>query len=135
MLAIPTALEGRVDGDAFPLVFGDLFAILGVLTYGMIDHSTFGDPLHAALVYAPFLVGWLLASPLIGAYSAGAAESAKAAIPLGVRAWVLAALVGFGLRWTPVFPGSLAIPFVLITFVLVGVLIGAWRWLFFELFG
>ena len=129
-----SALEGRVDSAALPLAVGDLLAILGVLTYGMIEHATF-LPERAVGVYAPFLIGWGVAAVLIGAYSAGAAESAKAAVPLGVRAWVLAALVGFGLRWTPVFPGELAIPFVLITLVLTGVLIGGLRWLYFKLLG
>jgi len=127
-------LNGRVDTAALPLAVGDLLAILGVLTIGMIQHATFG-PERAVGVYGPFLIGWAAAAVLIGAYSAGAAESAKAAVPLGVRAWVLAALVGFGLRWTPVFPGDLAIPFVLITLLLTGVLLGGLRWVFFKIVG
>ena len=129
-----SALEGRVDSAALPLAVGDLLAILGVLTYGMIEHATF-LPERAVGVYAPFLIGWAVAAVLIGAYAPGAAESAKAAIPLGLRAWVLAALIGFGLRWTPVFPGDLAIPFVVITLVLTGVLIGGLRWLYFKILG
>jgi hypothetical protein len=128
------ALNGRVDAGALPLAVGDLLAILGVLTIGMLQHGTL-IPGRAAGVYAPFLIGWGVAALLIGAYSAGAAESAKAAIPLGVRAWVLAALGGFGLRATAVFPGDLAIAFVLITLVLTGVLLGGFRWLFFKITG
>lgn len=129
-----STLNGRVDTAALPLAVGDLLAILGVLTYGMIQHATL-TPERAVGVYAPFLIGWGAAALLIGAYSAGAAESAKAAIPLGVRAWVLAALAGFGLRWTPAFPGELAVAFVLITLVLTGVLLGGFRWLFFKIVG
>jgi hypothetical protein len=128
------ALNGRVDASALPLAVGDLLAILGVLTIGMLQHGTL-IPGRAAGVYAPFLIGWGVAALLIGAYSAGAAESAKAAIPLGVRAWVLAALAGFGLRATAVFPGDLAIAFVLITLVLTGILLGGFRWLFFKIAG
>jgi len=129
-----SALEGRVDTAALPLAVGDLLAILGVLTYGMIEH---GLPIaeRALEVYPPFLIGWGIAAVAIGAYSAGAAESAKAAVPLGVRAWVLAALIGFALRWTPVFDGGLALPFVLITLVLTGVLLGGFRWLYFKILG
>ena len=129
-----SALSGRVDTAALPLAVVDLVAILGVLTIGMIQHSTF-SPARAAGVYGPFLIGWAAAAVLIGAYSAGAAESAKAAIPLGIRAWVLAALVGFGLRATPVFPGDLAVAFVLITLLLTGALLGGLRWLFFKIVG
>ncbi len=134
MLALPAALNGRVDSAALPLAVGDLLAILGVLTYGMIQHSTF-SPERALSVYAPFLIGWIVAATLIGAYAAGAAESAKAAVPLGIRSWVLAALIGFGLRWTPVFDGGLDAIFVGITLVLTGVLLGGFRWLFFKLTG
>lgn len=127
-------LSRRVDSAAAPLAVGDLLAILGVLTVGMLQHGTL-IPGRAAGVYAPFLIGWGVAALLIGAYSAGAAETAKAAIPLAVRAWVVAALVGFGLRATAVFPGDLAVPFVLITLVLTGVLLGGFRWLFFKIAG
>ena len=129
-----SALEDRVETAALPLAVGDLLAILGVLTYGMIEHATF-LPERALGVYAPFLIGWVVGAVLIGAYSAGAAESAKAAIPLGIRAWVLAALVGFGLRWTPLFPGGLDPIFIVITLVLTGVLIGGLRWLYFKILG
>lgn len=134
MSFVPTAIEARIDQSALGLAGGDLLAILGVLTYGMLQHNTF-TPERAFGVYAPFLIGWLVGALVIGAYAAGAAESAKAAVPLGVRAWVLAALVGFGLRWTPLFPGGLEAPFVLITLVLTGALIGGLRWLFFRLLG
>jgi hypothetical protein len=129
-----SALNGRVDSAALPLAVGDLLAILGVLTIGMLQHGTL-IPGRAAGVYAPFLIGWGLAALLIGAYSAGAAESAKAAIPLGIRSWVLAALVGFGLRATSVFPGNLEVAFVLVILLLTGVVLGGFRWLFFKIVG
>ena len=51
------ALNGRVDASALPLAVGDLLAILGVLTIGMLQHGTL-IPGRAAGVYAPFLIGW-----------------------------------------------------------------------------
>jgi Protein of unknown function (DUF3054). len=127
-------LNDRVDTAGLPLAVGDLLAILGVLTIGMVQHSTL-TATRAPGVYAPFVIGWLVGAVVIGAYSAGAGESAKAAIPLGLRAWVIAALVGFGLRATAVFPGDLAVAFAAITLVLTGVLIGGLRWLFFKIVG
>ena len=126
-------LNDRVDTAGLPLAVGDLLAILGVLTIGMVQHNTL-TPDRAPGVYAPFVIGWVVAAVAIGAYSAGAGESAKAAIPLGLRAWVVAALIGFGLRAT-IFPGGLAVAFVAITLVLTGVLIAGVRWLFFKLVG
>ena len=126
-------LNDRVDMAGLPLAVGDLLAILGVLTIGMLQHSTL-TATRAPGVYAPFVIGWLVGAVIIGAYSAGAGESAKAAIPLGLRAWVVAALIGFGLRAT-IFPGGLAVAFVAITLVLTGGLIAGFRWLFFKLVG
>ena len=126
-------LNDRVDTAGLPLAVGDLLAILGVLTIGMVQHNTL-TPDRAPGVYAPFVIGWVVAAVAIGAYSAGAGESAKAAIPLGLRAWVVAALIGFGLRAT-IFPGGLAVAFVAITLVLTGGLIAGFRWLFFKLVG
>jgi hypothetical protein len=126
-------LNDRVDTAGLPLAVGDLLAILGVLTIGMVQHNTL-TPDRAPGVYAPFVIGWVVAAVAIGAYSAGAGESAKAAIPLGLRAWVVAALIGFGLRAT-IFPGGLAVAFVAITLVLTGGLIAGVRWLFFKLVG
>ena len=129
-----SALSGRVDTAALPLAVVDLVAILGVLTIGMIQHSTF-SPARAAGVYGPFLIGWAAAAVLIGAYSAGAAESAKAAIPLAVRAWVPAAAVGFALRASPLFSGGFQLIFGVVVFVAGGVALVALRWLFFKLRG
>ncbi len=126
-------LNDRVDTAGLPLAVGDLLAILGVLTIGMLQHSTL-TATRAPGVYAPFVIGWLVGAVIIGAYSAGAGESAKAAIPLGLRAWVVAALIGFGLRAT-IFRGGLAVAFVAITLVLTGGLIAGFRWLFFKLVG
>ncbi len=133
-------LNERVDTAGLPLAVGDLLAIIGVLTVGMIQHGSMFDRGaidvgHAVGVYAPFVIGWLVGAVVIGAYSAGAGESAKAAVPLGLRAWVLAAVIGFGLRATPVFPGGLAPAFVGIALVLTGGLLAGFRWLFFKLVG
>ncbi|XVH31927.1 DUF3054 domain-containing protein [Haloferacaceae archaeon DSL9] len=132
MNAIPAVLDGRLDSAALPLAVGDLLVIVGVLVIGMYQHQTLGDPGHVAGVLAPFLIGWILIAPLIGAYSPGAAESAKAAVPLAIRSWVPASIVGFALRWTEIFPGGLEITFVAITFFLIAILLGVWRSLLFK---
>lgn len=134
MADIGTTLSDRFDTAALPLAIGDLIAILIVLTIGMIEHGTLVDPVHVVLVYLPFVIGWFLAAPIVGAYAPGAAETAKAAIPLAIRAWVPASVIGYLLRWSDLFPGGLDPTFIAITFVLIAVLLGVWRWLFFKLF-
>jgi hypothetical protein len=132
-------LARRIDAAAAPLAVIDLLALSAVLTYGVIRHNGV-DYLTTAtggwlLTLVPFLVGWAVVSPLIGAYSAGAAESAKAAIPLAVRAWVPAAAIGFALRASPLFSGGFELVFGVVVFVAGGVALVALRWLFFQLRG
>ena len=132
-------LARRIDAAAAPLAVVDLLALSAVLTYGVIDHNGV-DYLTTAtggwlLTLVPFLLGWAVASPLVGAYSAGAAESAKAAVPLALRAWVPAAAIGFVLRASPLFSGGFQPIFGVVVFVAGGVALAGLRWLFFKLRG
>jgi FtsH-binding integral membrane protein len=134
-------LGGRIDTAALPLAVGDVLVLALLLSLGTARHNGFSylteEPVGLALTLLPFFVGWLVAGPLIGAYSAGAAESAKAAIPLAIRSWVVAGLVGVALRVVLPFDAtggivSLAI-FFGITLVVGAVGLGVWRWLYFKL--
>lgn len=95
--------DRRIDTGSLPLVGADVVAILAVVAVGMNNHGTLtGEPPAMAtalgVTAAPFLVGWALSAVPIGAYSPGAAESAKAAIPLAVRGWIPAVIVGVVVR-------------------------------------
>jgi hypothetical protein len=140
-----SVLDGRIDVAALPLAVGDLLVLAALLSLGTARHNGFAylteNPVGLGLTLLPFLVGWVVAAPLVGAYSAGAAESAKAAVPLAVRSWVLAALVGVTLRVALPFESNgplagrllpLAVFFV-VTLVVGVVGLGAWRWLYFRL--
>mgnify|MGYP006290117341 CR=1 FL=1 len=132
-------LARRIDAGAAPLAVADVLALAAVLTIGVINHNGVeyltADPVGWLLTLVPFLVGWAVAAPLIGAYSAGAAESAKAAIPLAVRAWVPAAVVGFALRASPLFPGGFQVTFGVVMLLTGAVALVAGRWLFFKIVG
>lgn len=134
-------LNGRVDTAALPLAVGDVLVLVLLLSFGTARHNGVAylteQPVALALTLLPFLVGWLVAAPLVGAYSAGAAESAKAAIPLAIRSWVVAVVIGIVLRVVLPFdatggPLSLAI-FFGVTLVVGVVGLGVWRWLYFKL--
>ncbi|WP_101297924.1 DUF3054 domain-containing protein [Halegenticoccus soli] len=133
---VASVLEQRVDRGTLPLAVGDVLVIAALLTFGTINHSSVdfvvGNPLYLLGVIAPFLIGWVLVAPLVGAYSAGAGESAKASVPLVIRSWVPADLVGVGLRATPLFEGGAALTFVAVTLVAGIVGLGAWRYLAFA---
>lgn len=129
-------LKRRVDRAAIPLAVGDVLVLMALLTVGTLSHHPTefltNNPLYLLGVFAPFLIGWALAAPIVGAYSAGAAESAKASIPLVVRSWVPAAAIGFVLREF-VFTGGVAVTFVLVIVVLGALALGGWRVIYFKI--
>lgn len=131
-------LDRRVDRETLPLAVGDVAVIVAFVYAGMVNHGTADFPPVVAelgvvaLDVAPFLIGWLLVSIPIGAYSPGAGESAKAAIPLAIRSWIGAAVVGLGLRATPLFPGGVALTFAAVMLVGGAVALGVFRWVVFR---
>ncbi|OYR82323.1 hypothetical protein DJ72_09385, partial [Halorubrum distributum] len=90
------------------------------------------NPLYLPGVYAPFLIAWALIAPLVGAYSAGAAETAKSSVPLVVRSWIPAAIVGLALR-AFVFRGGAELTFAAVMLVTGSLALGGWRALYFRL--
>ncbi|GAB3423362.1 DUF3054 domain-containing protein [Haloparvum alkalitolerans] len=131
-------LSRRLDRGAAPLVVGDLIALMALLTVGVIQHrgvdGLAADPAYMLVVWPPFLIGWLLVAPLVGAYSPGAVEAAKSSIPLVVRSWIPAAAVGFLLR-VYAFGDTAALPFVVVMFVLGTVVLAGWRAVYFKVRG
>jgi len=100
---------------------GDVLAILALVLVGTIQHGSL-SPQRFAGVLLPFLVGWLAAAPLVGAYSSRAAESSRAALLLAAGTWLAGDLVGQLLRNTSLFPGDADPTFFLVMF-LVGALL------------
>jgi hypothetical protein len=138
-------LDGRIDTAALPLAVGDLLVLVVLLSLGTARHNGLSylteNPVGLGLTLLPFLVGWVVVAPFVGAYSAGAAESAKAAIPLAIRSWVPANVVGIVLRVVLPFDSNgpvmgrlfpLAV-FFGITLVVGAVGLGVWRWFYFKL--
>jgi FlaA1/EpsC-like NDP-sugar epimerase len=132
----PSFLAARLDRGAAPLVVGDVIALILLLTVGTLNHQSVefltANPLYLPGVYAPFLIGWAAVAPLVGAYSAGAAETAKSSVPLVIRSWIPAAVVGLALR-AFVFRGGAELTFAAVILVLGSVALGGWRALYFRL--
>jgi hypothetical protein len=135
-MADSSFLATRLDRAAVPLAVGDLIALIALLTVGALNHSTAeflsANPLYLLEVYAPFLIAWALVAPLVGAYSAGAVETAKSSVPLAVRSWIPAAVVGLALR-AFVFRGGAALAFAIVMLALGSLALGGWRALYFRL--
>jgi len=135
--AVATFLDRRLDGRAAPLVIGDLLVIAVLFGAGTVHHNgvafVTSNPGYLAGTIAPFLIGWIVAAPLLGAYSPGAAESAKAAVPLALRSWLVADAVALGLRATPFVSGGVQLSFVAVSLGVGLVGLALWRTLFFKL--
>jgi hypothetical protein len=121
-------LEERIDRGSLPLAVGDLLVIAAVLAAGASFHDAtiFSRPVELLGVLAPFLVGWVVAAPLVGAYSIGAQE-ARSSVPLAIRSWIPADIIGLGIRATPFVEGGIEPIFVVITLVTVGVALAVFR--------
>ena len=135
-MADSSFLATRLDRAAVPLAVGDLIALIVLLTIGAINHSSVeflsSNPLYLLEVFAPFLIAWALIAPLVGAYSSGAVETAKSSVPLVIRSWIPAAVVGLALR-AFVFRGGAALAFAVVMLVLGSVALGGWRAVYFKL--
>lgn len=132
-------LASRLDRGAIPLAVGDVIVILGLLTFGALQHNTTTylaeNPVYLLGVFAPFLIGWVVVAPLVGAYAPGAVESAKASVPLVIRSWIPAAIVGLLLRAGGLFHGGAALTFAAVMIVTGSVALGIWRYLYFKIRG
>lgn len=130
-------LDERIDPGTLPLAVGDIAFLLSFLTLGALEHNPADylaeNPLVWAGIVAPFLIGWVVVAPAVGAYSPGAGESAKSSVPLAVRSWLLAAVVGMALRASPLFAGGFAVAFAVVMLVGGSLFLGGWRYLYFRL--
>jgi len=128
-------LEQRLDASTWPIAVGDVVVLLLFLLSGTLRHWTpeqlQADPFIYAFAAGPFVLGWVVCAPLVGAYSPGGGSAPNSSIPLAVRSWVPAAVIGLAVRILAV-PGRGAAP-VFAAIMLVGgsVVLAVWRYLYF----
>jgi len=101
-----------------------VFVVVGELSHGI---SPVESPFRVADTFAPFLIGWVVASVLADAYGYRAFSNAKAAATVAGATWISAALLGQLLRGTALFHGNLSLPFVLVSIGVGLVLLVPWR--------
>jgi hypothetical protein len=136
-MADPSFLEQRLDASTWPIAVGDLIALLAFLLAGTIRHSTVAelqaDPAIYLLAAGPFILGWIVCAPLVGAYSPGGGSALNSSIPLAIRSWIPAAIVGLVVRVLAI-PGRGAEP-IFAVIILVGgsLVLSVWRFLYFKL--
>lgn len=129
--ALGSAVAGRVERSATTawLALGDAVVIVAFLALGAMRHnvSPLTTPLRFADTVAPFLLGWAIAAPLVGAYARRARRSVRAGAGLAVVAWLAADLIGSALRATPYFHGDAPLSFVAVTFGVGALFLAVWR--------
>lgn len=132
MAARPDAVDARV----LALLLGDCTVIVAVLSLGIVRHHgvtgllDVGGVLETVL---PFLVGWLLAAPLVGAYGGGIDGRHRRSVGLAVAAWMGATVVGAGIRATAVVSGGATPVFVVVVAGTGGLGVALWRLVVAEL--
>ena len=128
-------LEHRLDASTWPIAVGDVVVLLLFLLSGALRHHSLeairADPLIYASAAGPFVLGWLVCAPLVGAYSPGGGSAPNSSIPLAVRSWVPAAIVGLVVRVVAVPDGGAAPVFAAIMIVGGSVVLSVWRLLYF----
>jgi hypothetical protein len=116
-------------------VAGDCLAILLFLVAGELQHGVnpLALPIHFAGVALPFYVGWAVAAPALGAYANAARSSRRALLGGTAAAWLVADLLGQGLRGTALFPGDADTAFFAVALLVGGIALLTWRIARFEL--
>ena len=136
-MADPSFLERRLDASTWPIAAGDAVVLLLFLLAGTLRHhspsAVRADPLIYAAAAAPFLLGWALCAPPVGAYSPGGGSAPNSSIPLAIRSWIPAALVGLVVRVVAVPDAGAAPVFAGIMVVGGSVVLAVWRGLYFLL--
>lgn len=127
-------LEQRLDASTWPIAVGDIVVLLLFLLAGTLRHNDLAavqaDPLIYVTAAGPFVLGWLICAPLIGAYSPGGGSAPNSSIPLAVRSWVPAVILGLVVRVAADFGGADPV-FAAVMLVGGAVVLSVWRYLYF----
>ncbi|PDW00329.1 DUF3054 domain-containing protein [Candidatus Chloroploca asiatica] len=114
------------------LVTGDVVAFLVFAALGRGSHGLANGPealIEVARTAAPFLAGWLVVAPLVGAYSRASTSDVGGMLRTTLLGWsggiiigslVRAAMIG---RFSP-------LSFYVVTFLAALILVGGWRTIF-----
>ena len=136
-MADPSFLEQRLDASTWPIAVGDIVALLVFLLIGTLQHSSLEqlqmEPTLYLFAAGPFVLGWLLCAPLVGAYSPGGGSAPNSSIPLAIRSWIPAVVVGLVVRVVAVPNRGAAVTFAVIMLVGGAVFLSGWRFLYFKL--
>jgi hypothetical protein len=111
------------------LAIGDGIAFLAFAAAGRNTHAEAAgfDAIPQIIeTAAPFMIGWFLVAPMVGAYRADVTNNPKRMLARSALAWLIAWPIGLGLR-ALIRQSSIPISFALVALVVVLAIVGIWR--------
>jgi Protein of unknown function (DUF3054) len=108
-------------GDALAFM---LFAAIGRASHG--EASGLSAVLQIAETAAPFMVGWFVIAPFVGAYAPAISRQPRSMVGRTALAWLIAWPIGLVLR-AVIRSTSIAPTFAVITLVTVLIILLGWR--------
>lgn len=127
-ISTPTQSASRrivlIIGDLITLI---LFAVIGRSTHG--EAAGFDAAMQVLETAAPFLIGWFVAAPFVGAFRANLLNRPGALLGRTALAWLIACPIGLGLR-ALIRQSPVIMTFALVTFATVLLMLLVWRGLF-----
>jgi len=130
----PQSVAGRASTSKLSiLVVGDLLMLLIFVVIGRLSHGMTSDWLVNLLrIATPFVVGWVIAALITGAYRPQDWNLPKTFMARSVAAWLLADGLAFLLRHF-VMQDRITLPFALTSIAFTGLFLLAWRLIFLVL--
>lgn len=100
--------SGLTDRRVLGLAALDVLVVAGLVIFGQLSHGTnpLAEPLGSVETVLPFVIGWLVVSPLAGVYARAVVTSVRRSARTTAVAWIAAANVGIILRSSPLFDGT-----------------------------
>ncbi len=111
------------------LAVGDLIVFLLFAATGRSNHGEAVSLSSVAVTAAPFIIGWFVVSPFLGAFGRQGSAATTRPVPLLQRtsiAWIVAWAVALLLRRF-VFGGDIPPAFIVVALLVNGVLLLGWR--------
>ena len=109
------------------VVAGDTLAFMVFAAIGRANHGS--DDGSVLLTALPFLLSWILVSPILGAYKPS--QTLNQAVISILPAWLMSVPLGCAVRGV-VQDRMPALPFWIVALVATGVLLGGWRAAYFQ---
>ncbi|MDY6764463.1 MAG: DUF3054 domain-containing protein, partial [Halobacteria archaeon] len=117
-MSVVKSIGSRVDISSAKLsiVAGDMIAIFLFVFAGELRHgiNPIDYPIRFGFNAVQFLIGWLIAAPIVGAYRSDAFDSSVMLIGLTLASWVVAVSIAQLIRW--LVERSISPTFVVVTF-------------------